>query len=124
MELRRGSLVDMHVTVLGERVFAEAPDIFRMLSTALSNLRSSQRFASNTYNKQFTYCMLNNLQILFRFQNSLSCDIAQDKIVSCTFCDLLSETLDLNLSFYRPLCYNNRAPCPLPKCLPTTRAYC
>ena len=31
-------------------------------------------------------------------------------------------TLDLQLSFYRPLCYNSRAHCPLMQCLRTTSA--
>ena len=31
-------------------------------------------------------------------------------------------TLDLQLSFYRPLCYNSRGHCPLLQCLRTTSA--
>ena len=38
------------------------------------------------------------------------------QVVSVPFC----TTLDLQLSFYRPLCYNSRAHCPLLRCLHTT----
>ena len=33
-------------------------------------------------------------------------------------------TLDLQLTFYRPLCYNSRAHCPLLQCLRATSAIC